>query len=217
MVHVRAMRPEDTLPAAAIHIEGQPHTFLSSLGPAFVARLFNYTAQSPLGFGFVAVDGEQVVGFAVGTQSNAGLFRHVLTRHALPLTLALLRRAARHPSILPRLVETLRYPSAVRENADEAESLSRGVRGDWQGKGVGSLLWQAVNQAARVRGARFILTTVDEAHAVVNAWHRKRQHALVRTLTMYGRTMIVYRIPVEAEVPTGEMAVVGAQEGSPNA
>ena len=217
MVHVRAMRTEDTLPAAAIHIEGQPRTFLSSLGPAFVARLFDYTAHSPQGFGFVAVDGDEVVGFAVGTQSNAGLFRHVLTRHALPLTLALLRRAVRQPSILPKLAETLRYPSAVRERADEAESLSRGVRGDWQGKGVGSLLWQAVSQAARIRGARFILTTVDEAHGVVNAWHRERQHELVRTFAMYGRAMIVYRIPVEVELPTGETAVDSAHEGSSNA
>jgi GNAT superfamily N-acetyltransferase len=205
------------MPAAAIHIEGQPRTFLSSLGPAFVARLFDYTTRSPQGFGFVAVEGDQVVGFAVGTHSSAGLFRYVLARHALALTVALLGRALRHPSIVPKLAETLRYPSAVRESSDEAESLSRGVRSGWQGKGVGSLLWQAVNQAARVRGARFILTTVDEAHGVVNAWHRARQHEQVRTFAMYGRTMIVYRIPVEGELPAGHKAAVGTHEGSPDA
>jgi len=200
MVEIRAMEPKDTLQAAAIHIEGQPHTFLSSLGPEFVAKLFAYTVRSPYGFGFVAVEGEEVVGFVVGTESNARLFPDVLRRRFVPLAFALLRQVLRHPSILPKLIETLRYPSVVQEQAGEAESLSRGVRRDWQGKGIGSLLWAAVTSEARRRGATHIITTVDEAHGVINAWHRARHHELVRTFSLYGRTMNVYRIALNANV-----------------
>jgi len=128
------------------------------------------------------------------------LFPDVLTRRFVPLALALLRQVLCHPSILAKLLETLHYPSVVREQPGEAESLSRGVRRDWQGKGVGSLLWAAVTSEARRRGATYIITTVDEAHGVINAWHRARHHELVRTFSLYGRTMNVYRIALNANV-----------------
>jgi GNAT superfamily N-acetyltransferase len=193
------MLTRHTPQAAAIHIEGQPNTFLSSLGPDVVAKLFDHTARSPHGFGFVAVEGEEVIGFVVGTESNARLFPDVLARAFFPLASALLYHVLRHPSIVPKLVETLRYPSTVQERPNEAESLSRGVRRDWQGRGVGSLLWAAVTGEARRRGATHIITTVDEAHDVVNAWHRARKHELVRSLSLYGRVMNVYRIALQPE------------------
>jgi GNAT superfamily N-acetyltransferase len=212
------MQTKDTAQAAAIHIEGQPNTFLSSLGPDFVAKLFDHTARSPHGFGFVAVEGEQVIGFVVGTESNARLFPDVLTRGFFPLAFALLFHVLRHPSIVPKLVETLRYPSTVQERPNEAESLSRGVRRDWQGQGVGSLLWAAVTGEARRRGATHVITTVDQAHGIINAWHRARDHELVRTLSLYGRAMNVYRIALHAE-PTTTRTVretAHVQNGAPS-
>jgi GNAT superfamily N-acetyltransferase len=200
------METKDTPQAAAIHIEGQPNTFLSSLGPDVVAKLFDYTTRSPHGFGFVAIEGGEVIGFVVGTESNARLFPDVLTRGFFPLAFALLFHVLRHPSIVPKLVETLRYPSTVQERPNEAESLSRGVRRDWQGRGVGSLLWAAVTGEARRRGATHIITTVDEAHGVVNAWHRARKHELVRTFSLYGRVMNVYRIALQPESTTARTA-----------
>jgi len=210
------MQTTDTQQAAAIHIEGQPHTFLSSLGAGFVARLFEYTVHSPAGLGFVAVEGGKVIGFVVGTESNAKLFRYVTRRGFVPLASALLGHVLRHPSIIPKLVETLRYPSAVQEQPHEAESLSRGVRGDWQGKGVGSLLWAAVTAEARRRGAEEILTTVDQAHGVINAWHRARKHKLVRTMTLYGRMMNVYRIRLEADLAATDTAPQPASRQEPS-
>jgi GNAT superfamily N-acetyltransferase len=212
------METKDTLQAAAIHIEGQPNTFLSSLGPDVVARLFDHTAHSPHGFGFVAVEGEEVIGFVVGTESNARLFPDVLKRGFFPLTFALLYHVLRHPSIVPKLVETLRYPSTVQEHPNEAESLSRGVRRDWRGQGVGSLLWAAVTGEARRRGATHIITTVDQAHGIINAWHRARDHELVRTFSLYGRVMNVYRIALQEEPITARTAhqPAQAQKGEPS-
>ncbi|HUT15937.1 MAG TPA: GNAT family N-acetyltransferase [Anaerolineae bacterium] len=204
MVRVRLMRTEDTFLAAAIHIEGQPHGFLTSLGQHFVARLFAYAIRSPHGFGFVAVEGK-VIGFVVGTTNTARLYRDVLTRGFVPLAVALLGHVLRHPRVVRKLLETLRYPAMMQEQPGEAESISRGVRVDWRGKGVGSLLWKAVTGEARRRGATHIITTVDQAHDVVNAWHRARNHELVRTFVLHRRPMNVYRIPLEPDPgPTGE-------------
>ena len=198
MVRVRSMRTEDTLQAAAIHIDGQPHAFLTSLGQHFVARLFAQTIRSPHGFGFVAVE-DKVIGFVVGTTSTTRLYRDVLTRGFVPLAVALLGHLLRHPRIVIKLLETLRYPAMMQEQPGESESISRGVRVDWRGKGVGSLLWKAVTGEAGRRGATHIITTVDKAHDVVNAWHRERDHELVRTIVLYGRSMYVYRIPLEPD------------------
>jgi GNAT superfamily N-acetyltransferase len=190
------MAPEHTADAAAIHIEGQPHTFLSSLGQRFVSTLFRLVTLSPYGFGFVALAQQEVVGFVVGTESNELLFKDVLRRGPMSLGCNVLMAVLRHPSILPKLWATWRYPDQAQELPNEAESLSRGVRKDWRGKGVGSLLWNAVAREAGKRGAEYIITTVDEAHDVINAWHRAHQHPLVRSIVMYGRTMHVYRIPL---------------------
>ena len=107
MVRLTAMTPEDTMEAAAIHIEGQPDTFLSSLGQRFVATLFRLVTLSPYGFGFVALADRQVVGFVVGTESNELLFADVLRQSPMSLGFAVLRAVLRRPSIIPKLWTTI--------------------------------------------------------------------------------------------------------------
>lgn len=204
MIVIRPMEARDTHKAAMIHIEGQPHTFLSSLGPEFVSILFTNLVRSPHGFGFVAVDEDDVIGFAVGATSTKAMFRDVLRRAWFPLAWASLRYALVHPSAFRLLFETLRYPSAMDEAPGEAESLSRGVRADRQGEGAGSLLWKAITNEARQRGAHSLVMIVDEVHAV-NNWHRARNHELVRTFRMYGRTMNVYRVPLQDRLSEARM------------
>jgi ribosomal protein S18 acetylase RimI-like enzyme len=162
------VRPADggDLPAvAALHGERIGEGFLSSLGPAFLRRLYRRVLRSDDGFVLVAGRaGAAVDGFVAGVGSVGALYRRFLVHDGI---VAGALAAPRLVRALPRVVETLRYPAATGDLPD-AEILAVAVDANATGTGVGRALVAAATDEFVRRGTTTakVVTTVDNARAL---------------------------------------------------
>jgi ribosomal protein S18 acetylase RimI-like enzyme len=162
------IRPADDadLPAvAALHATRIDEGFLSSLGPAFLRRLYRRVRLDDRGFVLVATDDDDVVtGFAAGVADLKALYRRFVLRDGL---VAGLRSAPRLVRALPRVVETLRYADTGAD-LPTAEILAVAVARSAGGRGVGrSLVGAAVAEFDRLAvAAAKVVTTADNEAAI---------------------------------------------------
>jgi ribosomal protein S18 acetylase RimI-like enzyme len=165
-VRVRSARPADVPAVAALHADRIDEGFLSSLGPAFLRRLYRRVLRRDDGFVLVATGDadETVLGFVAGVGSVGALYRSFLLRDGL---VAGLLAAPRLVRAVPRVLETLRYPSATGDLPD-AEILAVAVARTAAGAGVGRALVAAATAEFARRGTRTakVVTTDDNASAL---------------------------------------------------
>jgi ribosomal protein S18 acetylase RimI-like enzyme len=161
MVVIRPATSSDAGAIAQLHAARITEGFLSTLGPAFLGRLYRRVAVSPGAFAHVAVDDGRVIGFAAGVLDVRALYRTFLTRDGIIAGAAAGPRLARS---WRRAMETLRYP-AVTSELPRPEVLSVAVARHAAGRGVGREL---VGAAVTEFGAR----NVAAAKVVAGAGNR---------------------------------------------
>jgi ribosomal protein S18 acetylase RimI-like enzyme len=165
---------------ARLHASRIAEGFLSSLGEAFLARLYRRVVRATHAFAIVAEDGGDVLGFVAGVERLDTLYRDFLLYdgwYAGVVAAPRLLRAA------PRVVETLRYPAAGGSDLPAAEILAVAVATGAEGRGLGRRLVAAGTAEFRARGvdAAKVVTTADNAAA----------------LAMYRACGFVETVPVE--------------------
>lgn len=164
---VRSARPEDVAAVAGLHADRIREGFLTSLGAAFLRRLYRRVLVSDDGFVLVATaptSDAPVIGFVAGVGSVGALYRRFILRDGLVAgTLA----APRLVRAVPRVVETLRYPAATGDLPD-AEILAVAVAADASGAGIGRTLVGAATEEFCRRGVTEtkVVTTADNASAL---------------------------------------------------
>jgi len=190
---------------AAIHAEGQPNTFLTSLGPAFLRALYAEMASSEHCYGYVAMDGGEVVGVVTGTVDSGAVFKDLVWRHGFKLALPVLGALLRRPALVGNVFETLFYPSQAEAAAKaggqdeaEAELFFIGTRADRRGEGIGRALFDALVAASRRRGMSSMGLTVDDDNEIAQRFYRRLGMEPVYGLTLYGRPMHWYSLPMAA-------------------
>jgi ribosomal protein S18 acetylase RimI-like enzyme len=164
---VRAAAEVDLGAVAELHADRIGEGFLSSLGPAFLRRLYRRVLRSDGGFVLVAAptdDATPVLGFVAGVADVRTLYRQFLLRDGLVAgTLA----APRLVRAVPRVLETLRYPAAS-GNLPDAEILSVAVATTATGSGIGRALVDAATAEFARRGTTTakVVTTSDNTSAL---------------------------------------------------
>jgi ribosomal protein S18 acetylase RimI-like enzyme len=164
-VSVRAATDADLPTVATLHAERIGEGFLSSLGPGFLRRLYRRVLRSDDGFVLVAGDpGRAPTGFVAGVGSVGALYRSFLLHDGV---VAGALAAPRLVRALPRVVETLRYPSTTGDLPD-AEILAVAVAGSAAGRGIGTALVAAATAAFARHGVTTakVVTTADNAPAL---------------------------------------------------
>ena len=162
---VRPARPDDLTRVAALHAERIAEGFLSSLGVPFLRRLYRRVLAGPDSFVLVATGADAtVVGFVAGGGDLGALYRRFLLRDGV---VAATRAAPRLVRALPRVLETLRYPTATAE-LPAAEILAVAVDRGASGRGTGRALVDAACVEFRARGihAARVVTTADNDRAL---------------------------------------------------
>jgi len=191
-----ALAPAHAPDAARLHILGQPGTFLTSLGGDVLAVIYRTLPESPVGFGYAAVDGAgRVAGFAAVTTSTGRLFGEMATRRLGQLLPPLLARFARRPSLLLRAVQTVFYPLLAGEQASSAghgELLAIMTEPEQRGQGIGAALLGAVFAECRRRGLVELAVTVDAANSGARRFYTRHGFVFRREFTLYGRPMALY-------------------------
>lgn len=199
-LRITPLGPEHASQAARLHIEGQPGTFLTALGPDVLTVVYRSLPQSPGGFGFAAERGAGVraprmVGYVSATTGVGGLFVEMAARRLPQLAAPLLRRYVQRPGLILRSVQTGLYPFFVHEddNLPSAELLSIMVEPSARSQGVGGLLMAAFLQACRNRGIEAVTVTVDAVNDGAQRFYLRHDFAAWRSITLYGRAMLVLR------------------------
>jgi len=212
-MEIREIRPEDARGAALVHMEGQPGTFLTSLGETFLTTLYHVLADSPWGYGYVAVEGDEVLGVVVATTDTHTMFKQFLTRQGPHLFFPVLCQILKDPSLIGKIIQTLFYPGKLESQHGEAEFLFMGVSAKARRQHIASQLLDTLIEGTRRRGATALLSTVDAGNPVSNAMHVKRPFILIKTFDLYGRKMNLYSYPYPENKPEVASRKEEAQKG----
>lgn len=197
MTTIVPLTPDHAATAAALHAAGQPGTFLTSLGPAFLRALYRAIPASPHGFGFAALDaGGTMVGVVAAATETGALYKDLLLRQAWrlapPVALQLLRR----PTLLPNIVRSLLYPGAE-PHPGAGELLFIGVRPERRSHGIGADLTTALLDGCRARGIGVLTVLVDAANEGANRFYQRHGFQHDATRTLFGRPMHFYHLRLD--------------------
>jgi ribosomal protein S18 acetylase RimI-like enzyme len=158
----RPMTHADADAVADIHAASIDQGFLVRLGRRFLRQLYLGIASDAGSRVFVAVDGQQIVGFAAFSRDVGAMYRHVLRSRFFRLGLAAVP-AALNPFLVREIFDTLRYPAKQHaQRLPAAEILSIAIRPGARGGGVGRRLLDELYGAARAAG-------VDEVKVLAGA------------------------------------------------
>jgi ribosomal protein S18 acetylase RimI-like enzyme len=222
MTSIVDLAPQHAPDAARLHIAGQPGTFLTSLGPAVLTVLYQALPQSPVGFGFAALDSEpdssrvhspgaqengSIVGFVSATTSVGRLFLEMGTRRLGQFLPPLCSRFVRNPSLALRSLQTILYPFVADDghnhgsatqtgDARGAELLSIMVEPDRRGHGLGGRLMQALLEACLARDLAWLDVTVDADNNGARRFYTGHGFEQSGDFELYGRAMCLYHLPL---------------------
>lgn len=180
---VRPMTSEDLAFVAEQHRHHFPNGFFARLGHRFMVEYYAAFLSSPVAPGWVAVRGDQPVGFLVGTIDPARHRQHVLRRHGRRLALLAALALLINPVLALLFVRTRARVYAAklvvgrgnREQPGEAGNPGNvvavlnhvAVTPEAQGAGLGTILvHRFVEEARRTECAGVVLVTASEGDAV---------------------------------------------------
>jgi glycosyltransferase involved in cell wall biosynthesis/ribosomal protein S18 acetylase RimI-like enzyme len=172
---LRRAHTADAAAMARLHAQAMPDAFLPTLGHRFLTRLYRALATDPEGVALVAEDAGGVVGFAAGVVSVGGFYRRFARHHGAAAAAAAAPRLLR-PSVLRRLLETVRYPAQEGNGAGplpDAELLSIAVAPECRSGGTGRALADGVLQGLAERGAGDVKVVVGAANGGANRFYAK--------------------------------------------
>ncbi len=185
------LAPEHAAQVADIHIQSIQTGFLSSLGPAFVSELYRAIASCPVAFGHVAERDGRVLGFIACATSVGSLYKRVLLRRGWRLVIPLTRFVL-SPATIRRILQTLLYPSRMKDQYPAAEVLSVAVRPEGRGTGIASALMKAALEGLRQRGCTAVKVVVGAANEAANRYYVKEGFRLAGTFESHGIPTNVY-------------------------
>jgi len=166
-MQIMQLRSEHAFDVACLHVAGQPGSFLSGLGPDVLSVLYRGLPESPLGYGFVAIESRAkvvsdcrcqfpipplepppILGFVSATSSVGQLFVEMARRRLGQFLPPLFACFARRPALILGCLQTLFYPflagGAQGERAGaRAELLAIMVAPAQRGGGIGTALLEA--------------------------------------------------------------------------
>jgi ribosomal protein S18 acetylase RimI-like enzyme len=195
-MEIRSLQKGDAHPAALLHIEGQPGTFLTALGPGFLEAFYAELGGSKGAYGFVAVEAAKIVGVVVGTTDTHALFKEIILKHGLRLVLPTLFSLLKHPGLLLSLFQSLLYPNKLDAKPGEAELLFIGVDTQMRRQNIGTQLINALIEESRRRGATALKITVDVGNPRANAFYQKNGLQIIGSFSLNGRKMNLYYMPL---------------------
>lgn len=141
-IEIIEMKSEHAAEAAKLHISGIPTGFISSLGIDFVTALYKAISRSDAGFGLVALQDDEVIGFSAFTTNLNALYKSVIFKSGVKFAFLLAWKMLSFRTV-KKVFETLFYPRRIKKvNLPSAEFLSMVVAEKGRGKGLATALMQ---------------------------------------------------------------------------
>ncbi len=177
---------------AQLHIQGIPTGFISSLGVGFVSELYYAIAQDENSFGFVALEGDQVLGFVTFSCDLGKLYKYVLRKKVFRFGLILAWRMLSWRTF-KKVVQNLLYPGKMKKmDLPDAELLSIVVAPDGRGKGVAASLVKAGLDECHKRKIDRVKVLVAACNEPANKLYKKSGFEFHSQLDSHGIKSNVY-------------------------
>lgn len=182
------------------HLESFQGFFLSFLGPKFLKLLYSEIINSVNGLGVVAIRGNELVGFAIGSMDTPGLFKRLVLRRVLRFALCSLLPLIKKPSIIGRLLGAFNAGQKSQEFSSKCSLMSIATSKKCQGQGIGKKILRGFFELARSKGALDVCLTTDaENNDSTNLFYRNNGFVLKRIfLTPEKRKMNEYYISFDS-------------------
>lgn len=206
MIEFRYLPLEYVTAAADIHIEGQPGTVLTRLGRSFLVELYRAMCVSKWADAIGVFDGDRLVGLGAIASSSEKFFaefkRRYLWRVAVPSALAVLK----DPAILKNVVEGWRYTDYAQNPERECDVIFLGINRQYVRLGLGPELVRHMFGWANLLGVNTATFMVDKRNRPMR-WMVSQLNGLqiAREFEAYGRKMVLYRVPIESNVPGSKL------------
>ncbi len=155
------LRGEHVVEVSRLHLQGLGKGIMSWMGEQFVQRFYHALVESGLGFGFVAVQGDRVVGFVSCAENANAVYRFVLKKNFFrSVRLAF----SKHFRIndMRDTIEKLFHLSHTETGLPSAEILAVVVAQQACGRGVGSKLIKKACDEFRKRGIERVKVVAGE-------------------------------------------------------
>ncbi|MHC4926743.1 MAG: GNAT family N-acetyltransferase [Planctomycetota bacterium] len=181
--------------AAKLHIEGIHMGFISTLGLDFVTSLYTAIAEHDASFGYVALIGDQVVGFATFTTDLKSLYKSVVKKKAFKFMFLLARKMFSW-QVIRKVFETLFYPSRIKKlELPEAEFLSMAVSPAARGHGLATRFVKKGFDECSQKGIKELKILAAEKIGPINAMYQKFGFKIYTQIENHGVVSNVYVVP----------------------
>ena len=199
-VVVARMGREHARDVAALHIQGIPTGFISSLGINFVTALYEGIGASESSFCFVGLRDSKVVGFAAFTENLSSLYRSVLSRCGWKLVLKSVSKMF-SLSRIKKVLETLFYPSRIEKlELPSAEFLSMAVSVEGRGKGLATQFLRQGFAECRRRGIPKLKIFAAVDIIPINKLYEKQGFDLAGQMENHGIVSNIYVADTSREI-----------------
>ena len=189
---IRPMQFRDASRVAELHRAAMGNSLWGRLGLPFLQQLYQAMVDSPWFIGFVYVEGDDVRGFIAGSVDTSKMYRDIARRRFMFLGPAAALVALRAPSVVPKLVETVRYFGVSGAEDVPGESLFCSFEPQLRGKRVSGHVNKVFFDELAARGhARVKITTETDnegANRQLLSWGFKD----TRRFVFYGKNMVTY-------------------------
>jgi GNAT superfamily N-acetyltransferase len=171
------------LEIAKIHAAEIHSGALPLLGRRFLARLYFEIARSAMGGVWVAVDGDDVIGFLAGSGRVSATYRSVYLQGGVPLGWHCFWAVVTKPVLIRKIGAVLRYQlrkprtddagdKGVPPQQPVAELLAIAVRSDAHRRGVGKSLVLAFEDFLRTKQVDGYFVTTNQATPESNRFYQ---------------------------------------------
>lgn len=188
---IRELQAEDIKQVVQIHLSQLPG-FLSLLGKEFLTRYYQASLDTPEMFTLVEKQDEQIHGFTTGAVKLKGLTIRILFKDVLGFVRIFMNILFTHPILLLGSVKTLTYPGF---SQDVPELLTIAVQKNFQNRGIGKKLFQAVKNKFQKRGTKYFQVSMY-AKLSAGKFYEKMGCRLTRNFSFQGQIMSYYMCTV---------------------
>ena len=158
-----------------IHESAFRNFFLTTLGPKFLATYYMAVNKNINGILLGCYDGDKLFGFCSGSLVCAGFNRTIIKDNLFSFCIVGINLLLTHPKALCRLKNNLEKEDLhCEDDGNYAELASISVDPNYQGKGVGAILLNAIESYCRSKGCKMLTLTTDyEGNDVVIKFYQR--------------------------------------------
>ncbi len=191
-IEIRPVYFDDAAKIATLHHTAFKDFFLTSLGKSFLKTFYESVLSHPNGLGCGAFIETELIGFAIGTKSNTGFYKSIVSRNGPALMFNAFWNLLLNPFKLKRLIQSFLTSGDLGYKGIPV-LLSICVSNQSESKGIGKQLLAAFEDELKLNKFKeLILTTDNKNNDYVNQFYLRNHFVKVQSFFQGKREMNLY-------------------------